>query len=452
MASQGGVGWPDEATRLSPAPARHESRLVIAGLGWPSRPGKGSGGTAVASGWPGPVTRTAARVRQAVVGAVSRETNRSGPAAEPAAGDEAQGNGTVRTRERPAGGAAGPAEGGPAIEEMAQATAGAQAAAGEAGGTPGEGHRVPREGGPVPKDSGGAAGGGPGRHAAPAVGSVQAALAALGGKEREWPRPASCRVITIANQKGGVGKTTTAVNLAVCLALHGRRVLVVDLDPQGNASTALDVDHRAGTPSVYNVLIEDQPLASIIRPVAGIPGLHCVPAAIDLAGAEIELVPLVAREARLNRALASYDASGLDYILIDCPPSLGLLTVNALVAATEVLIPIQAEYYALEGLEQLLRTVELVRGHLNPALFVSTILLTMYDGRTRLAAQVAEEVREHFGDVVLGAVIPRSVRVSEAPSYGQSVITYDPGSSGAQAYLDAAREVAFRAAALGQTG
>ncbi|HKA51128.1 MAG TPA: ParA family protein, partial [Candidatus Dormibacteraeota bacterium] len=168
-------------------------------------------------------------------------------------------------------------------------------------------------------------------------------------------------------------------------------------------------------------------------------------ATIDLAGAEIELVPMVAREARLNRALAGYDASGLDYILIDCPPSLGLLTVNALVAATEVLIPIQCEYYALEGLEQLLRTVDLVKGHLNPQLFISTILLTMYDGRTRLAAQVADEVREHFGGVVLNAIIPRSVRVSEAPSYGQSVITYDPGSSGAQAYLDAAREMAFRA-------
>ena len=293
---------------------------------------------------------------------------------------------------------------------------------------------------------------GSGAQAASAVSAAQAALAALGGTEQEWPCPPSCRVMTIANQKGGVGKTTTAVNLAACLALHGRRVLVVDLDPQGNASTALDIDHRAGTPSVYNVLVEDQPLAGIVRAVDGIPGLYCAPATIDLAGAEIELVPLVAREARLNRALDSYDASGLDYILIDCPPSLGLLTVNALVAATEVLIPIQCEYYALEGLEQLLRTVELVRGHLNPELFVSTILLTMYDGRTRLASQVAEEVREHFGDVVLSAVIPRSVRVSEAPSYGQSVITYDPGSSGAQAYLDAAREVAFRAATLGQAG
>ena len=291
---------------------------------------------------------------------------------------------------------------------------------------------------------------GPGRSA---MTPAAAALAALGGTgAREWPRPRSCRMITIANQKGGVGKTTSAVNLAACLALHGARVLVVDLDPQGNASTALAVEHRAGTASVYNVLVDDQPLASIVQAVADIPGLYCAPATIDLAGAEIELVPLVAREARLSRALADYDASSLDYILIDCPPSLGLLTVNALVAAAEVLIPIQCEYYALEGLEQLLRTIDLVKSHLNPTLYVSTILLTMYDGRTRLASQVAEEVREHFGEVVLSTVIPRSVRVSEAPSYGQSVMTYDPGSSGAQAYLEAAREVADRAAELGQTG
>jgi chromosome partitioning protein len=287
---------------------------------------------------------------------------------------------------------------------------------------------------------------------APTTSPGSAALAALGGAEPGWPRPASCRVITIANQKGGVGKTTTAVNLAACLALHGARVLVVDLDPQGNASTALDVDHHAGTPSVYNVLVDDQPLAGIVRPVPAIEGLYCAPATIDLAGAEIELVPLVAREGRLGRALAGYDASSLDYILIDCPPSLGLLTVNALVAAAEVLIPIQCEYYALEGLEQLLRTVDLVKSHLNPRLSISTILLTMYDGRTRLASQVAEEVRDHFGEVVLATLIPRSVRVSEAPSYGQSVITYDPGSSGAQAYLEAAREVAFRSAPAGQPG
>jgi len=283
----------------------------------------------------------------------------------------------------------------------------------------------------------------------PIARAARAALTARAGGQA-WPRPGSCRIITIANQKGGVGKTTTAVNLAAGLALHGSRVLVIDLDPQGNASTALDVDHHAGVASIYNVLVDGQPLTSIVQPVAGIPQLYCAPATIDLAGAEIELVPLVARESRLARALAGYDASGLDYIFIDCPPSLGLLTVNALVAAPEVLIPIQCEYYALEGLEQLLRTVELVRSHLNPGLAMSTILLTMFDGRTRLASQVADEVREHFGEIVLGSVIPRSVRVSEAPSYGQSVMTYDPGSSGAVAYMEAAREMAHRNARSGR--
>jgi chromosome partitioning protein len=277
----------------------------------------------------------------------------------------------------------------------------------------------------------------------PIARAAQAAIVARTGGEA-WPRPETCRVITIANQKGGVGKTTTAVNLAASLAMHGARVLVIDLDPQGNASTALDVDHHSGVSSVYDVLVNGEPLSSVVRPVSGFSHLYCAPAAIDLAGAEIELVPLVARESRLARALAAYDASSLDYIFIDCPPSLGLLTVNALVAAPEVLIPIQCEYYALEGLEQLLRTVDLVRSHLNPDLSVSTILLTMYDGRTRLASQVADEVRDHFGAVVLSPVIPRSVRVSEAPSYGQSVMTYDPGSSGAQAYLEAARELARR--------
>jgi chromosome partitioning protein len=277
----------------------------------------------------------------------------------------------------------------------------------------------------------------------PIARAARAALAVRAGSPA-WPRPKACRIITIANQKGGVGKTTTAVNLAASLSLHGSRVLVIDLDPQGNASTALDVDHHSGTVSVYNVLVDGQPLASVIQPAAGIPQLHCAPATIDLAGAEIELVPLVARESRLVRALGGFDSSGLDYIFIDCPPSLGLLTVNALVAAPEVLIPIQCEYYALEGLEQLLRTVDLVRSHLNPGLTISTILLTMFDGRTRLASQVADEVRDHFGELVLNSVIPRSVRVSEAPSYGQSVMTYDPGSSGAQAYLEAAREMAYR--------
>jgi len=267
-------------------------------------------------------------------------------------------------------------------------------------------------------------------------------------KMEAWPRPKRCRIMTIANQKGGVGKTTTAVNLAASLSQHDNRVLVVDLDPQGNASTALDVDHYVGVDSVYNALVEERPLADIVTEVAGMPGLYCAPATIDLAGAEIELVPMVAREQRLSRAIQSLDVSNLDYVLIDCPPSLGLLTVNALVAAEEVLIPIQCEYYALEGLEQLLRTVELVRAHLNSRLRISTILLTMYDGRTRLATQVADDVRSHFGDVVLQTIIPRSVRVSEAPSYGQSVITYDPASSGALAYVEAARELAMRSGAM----
>jgi chromosome partitioning protein len=275
--------------------------------------------------------------------------------------------------------------------------------------------------------------------------AAEAAVGVRGATNREaWPRPQRCRIMTIANQKGGVGKTTTAVNLAASLSQHGLRVLVVDLDPQGNASTALDVEHHVGRESVYNALVEERPLSEIVTEVEGIPGLFCVPATIDLAGAEIELVPMVARESRLTRAIEQLDMSNLDYVLIDCPPSLGLLTLNALVAAEEVLIPIQCEYYALEGLEQLLRTVELVRGHLNGRLRISTILLTMYDGRTRLATQVAEDVRSHFGDVVLQSIIPRSVRVSEAPSYGQTVITYDPASSGAIAYSEAARELAYR--------
>jgi chromosome partitioning protein len=260
------------------------------------------------------------------------------------------------------------------------------------------------------------------------------------------PRPASTRVLAVANQKGGVGKTTTAVNLAATLALGGARVLVVDLDPQGNASTAFAIDHRSGLPSVYDVLLGSLELTKAIVPVTALPGLDCAPATIDLAGAEIELVPVVAREARLRRALDALPG-GYDYVFIDCPPSLGLLTVNALTAARELLIPIQCEYYALEGLGQLLRNVDLVRAHLNPDLRVSTIVLTMFDGRTRLAEQVADDVREHFGRTVLDTVIPRSVRVSEAPSYGQTVMTYDPSSRGARAYLAAAVEFAERAIA-----
>ncbi|PDP87682.1 chromosome partitioning protein [Glycomyces fuscus] len=271
------------------------------------------------------------------------------------------------------------------------------------------------------------------------------AAMAVRGPDDVWPRPRDCRVISVANQKGGVGKTTTTVNIAAALAMHGQRVLVVDLDPQGNASTALSMERDNQTRSIYHCLVEDEEIRKLAQPVPDIPNLWCAPATIDLAGAEIELVSLVAREARLKRAFAAYDTSDLDYILIDCPPSLGLLTVNAMVACDEVMIPIQCEYYALEGLGQLLRNVELVQSHLNPGLAVSTILLTMYDGRTRLSQQVADEVRSHFGDTVLETLIPRSVRVSEAPSYGQSVMTYDPASTGAVAYLEAAREIAHRA-------
>ncbi|MBM7479324.1 chromosome partitioning protein [Oerskovia jenensis] len=268
---------------------------------------------------------------------------------------------------------------------------------------------------------------------------------------RRFPRPASTRVITIANQKGGVGKTTTTVNLAAGLAQAGLNVLVIDNDPQGNASTALGVEHRAGTPSVYEVLVDGAPLSSAVQQCPDLPTLWCVPATIDLSGAEIELVSLVSRETRLRKAVDDFleerVAQGLapiDYVLVDCPPSLGLLTVNAFVVGREVLIPIQCEYYALEGLSQLLKTIELIKAHLNPRLHVSTILLTMYDGRTNLAQQVASEVREHFPEQTLKTSIPRSVRISEAPSHGQSVITYDPSSTGALAYLEAAREVADR--------
>jgi chromosome partitioning protein len=267
--------------------------------------------------------------------------------------------------------------------------------------------------------------------------------------EVTMPRPSRPRVVCVANQKGGVGKTTTAVNLAVALALHGNRVLVVDLDPQGNASTGLNVLHHAGVPDVYDCLVDSVALSDVAQPVEGIPNLMCVPATIDLAGAEIELVSVVARESRLARAIAAYPEP-YDYLLIDCPPSLGLLTVNALVAAKEVLIPIQCEYYALEGLNQLLSNINMVQAHLNPELEISTILLTMYDRRTRLADAVEQDVRNHFGEKVLQAVIPRNVRVSEAPSYGQSVMTYDPGSRGATSYFEAAQEIAERGAKLGE--
>ncbi len=268
-------------------------------------------------------------------------------------------------------------------------------------------------------------------------------------EDHRMPRPPQRRVLTVANQKGGVGKTTSVVNLAAALALHGARVLVVDLDPQGNASTALGVEHRSGTPSVYEVLLGEIALDEAAAVCDRSPDLLCVPATIDLAGAEIELVSMLNRESRLKVALSTgaLDRLDVDYVVIDCPPSLGLLTLNAMVAAPEILIPIQCEYYALEGLSQLLSNIGLVQSHLNPGLHVSTILLTMYDGRTKLADQVTHEVRTHFGELVLRTVIPRSVKVSEAPGFGQTVLTYDPGSRGAMSYLDAARELAVRGAA-----
>jgi chromosome partitioning protein len=257
------------------------------------------------------------------------------------------------------------------------------------------------------------------------------------------------RIVTVANQKGGVGKTTTTVNIAAALAQSGAKVLVIDLDPQGNASTALGVDHHEGVPSIYEVLSGERTIAEVVQFCPDIPHLMTAPATIDLAGAEIELVSQVAREYRLSRAVEAYlehvvrtTGEPLDYVFLDCPPSLGLLTLNGLVAAREVLLPIQCEYYALEGLSQLLRTVEMVTTHLNPKLQVSAILLTMYDGRTRLASQVADEVRTHFGTKVLETVIPRNVRISEAPSYAQSVLTYDPSSPGALTYQEAAAQFA----------
>lgn len=267
-------------------------------------------------------------------------------------------------------------------------------------------------------------------------------------QESRLPRPSRRRVFTVANQKGGVGKTTSTVNIAAALAMHGLRTLVVDLDPQGNASTALGVEHPSGTPSVYELILGEVSISDVVVASPQSPNLLCIPATIDLAGSEIELVTMVARESRLKGALsaAALDGLGIDYVFIDCPPSLGLLTVNALVAAPEALIPIQCEYYSLEGLGQLLSNINLVQAHLNPTLTVSTILLTMYDGRTKLADQVTAEVRQHFGEQVLRTVIPRSVKVSEAPGYGQTVLAYDPGSKGAMSYLDAAREIAIRCA------
>jgi chromosome partitioning protein len=247
------------------------------------------------------------------------------------------------------------------------------------------------------------------------------------------------RVLAVANQKGGVGKTTTAVNLGAALAELGYRVLVVDLDPQGNATTGLGVNPRNLEHSVYDVIMHDTPIEDCIEPTS-LRNLFVVPSTIDLAGAEIELVPTFNRERKLKMAIDRLEGE-FDFTLIDCPPSLGLITINGLAAATEVLVPIQCEYYALEGLGQLLRNVNLVKGNLNPTLEVSAIVLTMYDARTKLAEQVASEVRKHFGDTVCRAIVPRTVRLSEAPSFGQPIIVFDPSSRGALAYRELAKEV-----------
>ncbi len=247
------------------------------------------------------------------------------------------------------------------------------------------------------------------------------------------------RVIAVANQKGGVGKTTTTVNLGACIAEQGFRTLVIDLDPQGNASTGLGIENRGLETSMYHVIMHEVPLEDCVEPSA-VKNLFVAPASLDLAGAEIELVPAFSRENRLRRAIEAV-LDDYDYVLIDCPPSLGLLTVNGLNAASEVLVPIQCEYYALEGLGQLLRNVDLVKRNLNPRLEVSTIVCVMYDARTKLADQVVREVREHFGDKVCRTVVPRTVRLSEAPSFGQPIITFDPTSRGAVAYREVAKEV-----------
>ena len=284
----------------------------------------------------------------------------------------------------------------------------------------------------------------------PLATAAAAAVYVRRGLKGTFTKPKSTRIITIVNQKGGVGKTTSAVNLAAAMGLAGLNVLIIDLDPQGNASTAFGIDHYEDASGSFDVLLDGASIASMMTQAQGFDSLWVLPATLDLAGADIELITTVAEGERpflLKTALSQFlDDHEMDYIFIDCPPSLGLLTINALAAVKEVLIPIQCEFYALEGVQQLLRTIEFVKERINPELEVSTILLTMYNSTTNLSSSVVEEVRGYFGKKVLATVIPRSTYVAEAPSFGQSVMTYDPGSTGAVAYLAAAREITDRKA------
>ena len=282
----------------------------------------------------------------------------------------------------------------------------------------------------------------------PLAAAAAAAVYVRRGLKGSFPKPKKTRILTIANQKGGVGKTTTAVNVAAAMGLAGLNVLVIDLDPQGNASTAFNVDHWEDASGSFDVLLDGESIADMMSPAPGFESLWVLPATLDLAGADIEMITSVAENERpflLKNALEVFLAEHeMDYVFVDCPPSLGMLTINALAAVSEVLIPIQCEFYALEGVQQLLRTIEFARERLNPDLDVSTVLLTMFNSSTNLSQSVVSEVRGFFGDKVLATVIPRSTYVAEAPSFGQSVMTYDPGSSGAVAYLAAAREIAER--------